>query len=163
MSYQETINESRQKAGAPERRIQRNVSAFLHNVIELVELQAKLLSVDIRDSTNSLKLPVILFAVGFCLFLGMIPVLLGGIGFILYQQLEWSLGASLISVAVIATLISGGLCYTGFKLSASGLGLLRRSQQELKENVAWIKSALVETDSVGLSPGEAAKRRYSRF
>ncbi|HBN79702.1 MAG TPA: hypothetical protein DD473_28540 [Planctomycetaceae bacterium] len=163
MSYQETINQSRQKTGAPERRIQRNVSAFLHNVIELFELQGKLLAVDLRDSTNSLKLPAALLIVGMCLFLGMIPVFLGGLAFYLHQQAEWSLGASLMSVASLATMIAAALCYAGFRLSASGIGLLRRSQEELKENIAWIKSALVETDSVGLSPGEAARRRYSRF
>ncbi len=163
MSNQETINRAALKTGAPEKRIQRNVSAFLHNIIELFELQVKLLTVDLRDASNSLKIPAILLVFGLCLFLGMIPVLLAGLGILLHQQAEWNLGTSLVGVAIVATLIASGLCYAGLKLSMAGISLLQRSQEELKENVAWIKSALVETNSADLSPGEAAKRRYSRF
>jgi hypothetical protein len=105
-----------------------SVSELTSNIIELTELQSQLVMLDVKKSVEKAKLCVILGIVAACLLLASIPVALIALGYLLYEQLEWSMAASV-----------GGVAYA---LVQNGVMTMERSRDELSRNIAWLKSTL---------------------
>ena len=67
-----------------------SVSGLTHDVIELAELQAQLLTSELKKSSQKTRTCLILAIVGFCLLLASIPVALFALAEVLVEQLDWS-------------------------------------------------------------------------
>jgi hypothetical protein len=118
-----------------------SVSDLTHDVIELSELQAKLLILDVKQTSQNARTCLILGAAGACLLLGTVPVALIFLG-----ELLDGLGMSRVAGFGVATLVGIALVATLFGLAwwhvKSGMVSLQRSRDELNRNIAWIKSTL---------------------
>ena len=68
-------------------------SELTHDAIELAELQAQLLALDLKETSESTKVSLTLGVVGTCLLLGSIPVALIALAELLIEQLDWSRAA----------------------------------------------------------------------
>jgi hypothetical protein len=119
-----------------------SVSYLTHDAIELAELQVKLLSVDIKKSTEKTRLCVILAIIGICFLLASIPVGLLALAEVFIEQLDWSQSAALGASTLVGILVSATLAGAAYGILRSGLFTLDRSREELRNNIAWIKSAL---------------------
>ncbi len=119
-----------------------SVTSLTHDVIELTELQVKLLTLDIRKSAEKIRLCVIVAIIGICFLLASIPVALFALAEVFIEQLEWSRYAALGASTLVGVLISAVLGGAAYSIAQSGLFTLDRSREELKNNVAWIKTAL---------------------
>jgi hypothetical protein len=119
-----------------------SVSELTSNVIELTELQSQLLMLDLQKSTQKAKACVIMAVVAACLLLASIPVALIALGYLLHEQLQWSVAGSMGIAALVGFVLCGvvgGIAYTYVK---QGLVTLERSRDELRRNIAWIKTTL---------------------
>lgn len=120
----------------------RSVSGLAHDVIELAELQAQLLALDLRDSGSRAAPPVALLVSAVLLALGSMPVLLLGIGWLLVRQAGWTEGAAFLSVGGGAVLLAAATAWIGSRRLQSAITILTRSTQELSENIQWLKQTL---------------------
>lgn len=119
-----------------------SVSDLTHDVIELSELQARLLSLDAMQSVAKGKVCLIMAIVGTCMLLGTIPVALLTIAALLVEQLEWSYAAAAAVATGIGLLIAAIVLGVAYGYVKKGLTSFDRSREELQRNIAWLKSTL---------------------
>lgn len=118
------------------------VTGLTHDVIELAELQVQLLQLDMRQSFDKARTCVILAVVGACLLLGTIPVALLTLAAVLYEQAGWSIAASAGVAALVGLLVTAAILGVAWSYMNKGMVTLERSRDELRRNVAWLKSTL---------------------
>jgi hypothetical protein len=119
-----------------------SVSGLAHDVIELSELQLRLLRLDVQKSTQKLRICLILAIVGICLLIASIPVALFALAEVFAEQLEWSRSAAFGASALIGVILSAIFAGSAYGVVRSGLFSLERSREELNNNVAWVKTSL---------------------
>lgn len=119
--------------------------------ISLSELQLELLTVDARDAMRESFLPSLLMILGVGLVVGACPVLLLGMSWYLSETTSLSLTGSLLSVALVGILAALALFYFAWKGLRKSIGLLKRSQTELRSNIQWIKKVLSNKNSCDAS------------
>jgi hypothetical protein len=119
-----------------------SMSELTHDVIELAELQAQLLTLDLKSVTRQSRTSILLSVVGICLLVGTVPDLLLAIGEYFVEQHGWTHAAGYGLAAAISILASAVLLGLGWNRFQSGLKSLHRSRDELRRNIAWIKSSL---------------------
>jgi hypothetical protein len=134
-------NGSNGRTAAP-RAVVENLSDFLHDVVTLSELQAKLFVADLKDFRSGATMPAALLGAAAVVALGTVPVLLMAIAWLLidYDVLRpgWAfLAAAGVGLALAALL--GGVGWYAFRRR---LAVLERSQIELERNITWFKSVL---------------------
>jgi len=118
------------------------VRGLAHDAIELAELQAKLLALDVKVASRQARISLILGVVGVCLLLGCIPVALYALAEVFVAQFGWSQAAALAAAAAIGLAASALAGAVAWRRLRSGLASLQRSREELNRNIAWIKSNL---------------------
>jgi hypothetical protein len=134
-----------------------SVSDLTHDVVELTELQAKLLMLDVKKSSRRTRTCLILAIVGICFLLGTIPVALAALAQLLVEQLGWSQAAA-FGVAALAGLVLAGLAAgAAWGIIKSGLMSLERSREEFSRNIDWLKSTLKNR---GQQPAADKPRSY---
>jgi glycerol uptake facilitator-like aquaporin len=117
-------------------------SGLAHDVVELAELQAQLLALDVKNTGRNARAAFVLTVVGASFLLSAISVGLFALAAVLVERLEWSQSAADIVAAVIGVALGGAVLAAAWHLWQSGLSALERSRDELSRNIAWIKSSL---------------------
>jgi hypothetical protein len=130
----------RERAPMPD--VAGSVSGLAHDVIELTELQLRLLQLDVNKSTQKLRVCLILAIVGICLLIASIPVALFALAEVFAEQLDWSRSAAFGASALIGVILSAIFAGAAYGVVRSGLFSLERSREELNNNVAWVKTSL---------------------
>jgi hypothetical protein len=97
---------------------------------------------DVKKSAEKAKLCVILGIVAACLLLASIPVALFALGYLLYEQLQWSMAASMGVAALVGFMLCGIVGGVAYALVQNGVVTMDRSRDELRRNIAWLKSTL---------------------
>lgn len=162
MAYQAQVN-GKAKRQHPGAAFRENVSGLLHDVIELGELQTRLFLVDLNEAKRGSIVPILLGVGSFCLALASVPILLAGLAWALVEYAEWDLAAAFTVTAIVALVVAGCMAWSGWRLMSRALGKLSRSRDELATNVAWIKSALKQRDSLPSSAHDSDGDQYSSF
>ena len=119
-----------------------SVGDLTHDVIELSELQVQLLSLDAKQSMEKARACLVLAVVGACVLLGTIPVALLALAALLIEQLGWSVAAGTAVATFVGLLIAGVVMGVAYSYIKKGLVSFDRSREELRRNVAWLKSTL---------------------
>lgn len=132
-------NGKRQSAAAG---VREGVGELLHDIVSLSELQAQLLAVDARESMQKAQTPIVLLGAGMAVALGAVPVLLLGLAEALVLLLEWERAVAYPLSGLIGIVLGGGLVYAAWKQAEAVIAVFKRSQDELAENIRWIKYAL---------------------
>jgi hypothetical protein len=144
-------------AAAPVNQMTRNVSQLSSDVITLVELQAELLQVDLREWAQGFAKSVVAMVAGLVVLLASMPVLLLSIGYFIAQESDLSLGVSMLIAAGIGILVAGILAGVGVWLLKREQGMLHRFRRELKHNIAWLKQVLSNpTETTAATPTYAS-------
>lgn len=119
-----------------------SVSELTHNAIELAELQAKLFSLDVKETSQNAGISIGLVIGSVCILLGSVPVLLIALALALVELLDWSPAVSYAVAGLVGILISAGIAAAAWTQFRSGMAMMKRSRDELNRNVAWLKSNL---------------------
>jgi len=118
------------------------VGDLLHDVVSLGELQAELLAVDARESVQKAVMPLVLLGIGIAAGLAAFPVLLIALAEGLVLGLSWKPPLAYVVSGLVGAALGGGLVYAAWRQAADVIAVFKRSQDELAENVRWIKYAL---------------------
>lgn len=142
MGDQATVNGSRTDGQDQEEGVVGNITGFANDVATLVELQAKLASLDFQDCASRAKLPLIATAAGALIVLGSVPVVVGGLGLILAEAFRLSNGLGLLIAGGVVILLAGLVAAFSALRAARSLESFRRTREELGRNLLWLKTVL---------------------
>jgi len=117
-------------------------SGLAHDVIEMAELQAQLLSLDVNSTGRNARGAFVLTVVGASFLLSSISVGLFAVAQFLVENLGWSQSAGDFVAALIGIAAGGAVLAGAWYRWQSGLSSLTRSRDELSRNIAWVKSSL---------------------
>lgn len=140
-----------------------NVSGFAHDVTSLVELQVRLLAVDLRDAKRRSGPAIGLVLGGVVLLLGCVPVLLFAAAHVLIEFAGWPASGAYAAAAVTGLVVGGALGYAGWKKLMTAAGTLARSREELTETLQWLKRALKPNGTAGPQQARGYPSSRSRF
>jgi hypothetical protein len=117
-----------------------HATELAHDAITLIELQFKLLYVDIRDVTTRATGGVVLLAAMVALLLGCVPVLLLAAGEGLITAFQWSRPLSYAVVAGSTAVVGVVAGLVTVRRLQRVVSVLARSHSELLKNLEFLKS-----------------------
>ena len=140
MARQETLNAGH--AGS--------VNGVLHgigdlggNVVTLTTLQAQLAAEDLRVSINYARPALIAVAILVPLAFASVTVGLFGLAYWVSVDLVIPLARTLLGVAVGGLILTGIIGYLAMKRLSMSTASFRRSQEEFKRNVEWLRTVML--------------------
>lgn len=142
MVHQAKINE---RSGSPEitpKALARDVGEFAHDVFSLAELQTQLFAADVYECGQRVLVPGLVLLCGVALGLACFPIALVVLALFVIQVLETSYTVGFLVAVVVGAVVSALLCIAGWIQVRNRAAVLRRSQQELVQNLRWIKKVL---------------------
>jgi hypothetical protein len=140
--FESSTIESVKVRPSPPVAVARTASDLVHDVVQLVELQAALFKEDAREGTKKLVKAGLFFAAAACCLVGSIPVLLLTLAYSLIELLDWSYTAALGTAAVTGLLVALAAGLAGKTFWKQFDSAFDRSREELPRNLTWIKRAL---------------------
>jgi len=126
----------------PATKLGRNVSGYVQDIITLVELQLRLLAVDLRDGSKAAGIGVGALAIGILAALGSMPLVFVTISAALIEFAGWSYTLSLGVSALFGLLAGAGAAWFGWKRLLAAGETFGRSKAEAVETLKWIKESL---------------------
>lgn len=116
-----------------------NVFNLTSDLLQLTELQGQMLVLDLKECGTRSLWPGIMLVSGLCLFLGTFPIALAGCVWLLVTQCDLSYGLSILIVSLVSFALSSATMIFAALQMKQAATVLSRSQQELRENMRWIK------------------------
>lgn len=127
----------------------------LSDILDLAELQMQLLSVDSQEARRKVSKALMLASFAVPLSSAMFTVALFGIGYVLHETLEWSLGASMLTASAITALFILILVLVAFNLIRTAATAMQETKSEFVESLRWIKATII-------SPKTSARNQIRR-
>jgi hypothetical protein len=119
-----------------------NVAGVIRDVVELGELQVRLLVNDTKSVVRKSIMPLILMVAAASTLLGAIPIALLALAEALQSEAGLSRLVSLLISAVVAIVLAVVLYYLGRWRLGQSVQQLDSSRQELAQNAAWFKQVM---------------------
>lgn len=129
-------------ASAPARSMSHSVRQLSSDVITLMELQAELLQVDVREWVQSFIRPLVALVAAAIILLATAPVALVSLGYLLAATTELSLWGAMMTAAGVGLGLAAFSAGIGVWLLKRDRRMLHRFSAELRKNVQWLKETL---------------------
>jgi hypothetical protein len=120
----------------------RSVRQLGSDVITLMELQAELFQVDVRQWIRSFIVPLAALLLGAIVLLATAPVALIALGYVLVEEADWPLWGGMLAAAGVGLAIAAVSAGVGVWLLKRDRPALQRFTAELKTNIRWLKDTL---------------------
>ncbi|MBA4105285.1 MAG: hypothetical protein C0485_05970 [Pirellula sp.] len=133
---------SANNASAPARSMGRSVRQLSSDVITLMELQAELLQLDVREWVQSFIRPLAALVAAAIILLATAPVALVSLGYLLAAKTELPLWGAMMTAAGVGLGFAAISAGTGVWLLKRDRRILHRFSTELRKNVHWLKETL---------------------
>lgn len=144
------------------------INRVVRDVADLFELQMQLLSLDGRIAGEKAIRAAVMASVGLAILGSALTTLLIALGYLLHEGLEWSVGLSLLAVAIVATLVAGVFALVAYFAAKRAFAALGETTSEFSQNLKWIKGVIVKPESASRHPNRAesypddSARTYAR-
>jgi len=122
-----------------------NIAEFGNDVAPLAELQAKLATLDFKESTARAIVPLALVVGGIALLLASLPVALLGVAWLVASALSIREGWAALLTAGVAAVVAAILAWVALTRLLASFESFRRSREELVRNISWIRTVLVHS------------------
>ena len=119
------------------------VTEFASDAATLLELQARLAELDLKETAERAAVPLTLVLSAVVLGLAGVPVALLGVADLLALVLKIAPGTAKLITAAGAVGVAGLLLYASLGALTRSVAPLRRSREELWRNLAWIKTVML--------------------
>jgi len=116
--------------------------SFATDIVELGELQSKLLMLDLSAASGRLRSMLAFALVGLAILIGSLPVAMFALAEFLTEQVGWTRFEALAIVAVSGLTLSGVLLVIAWCWMRKSAKMLDRSRQELRQNIKWLETTL---------------------
>lgn len=142
MAGQETLRRHNGPVGRPAKVIRRNLSDLAHDVVTLLELQASLFKLDVKDTAVRAILPAVVLAGGLFMLIACLTVGLVAMGYLLVEQGGLSFAVSFGMAGLTGAILGGVLLAAGWLRLRQGFQTVSRSREEFARNLNWFKQVL---------------------
>lgn len=122
-----------------------NVAGIASDAASLAELQVQLAKADLDAVAEKSKVPMVLAALGGSLLIGSMPVLTFALASLLTSQTGMAPWLSQLLVGSLSTLLAVATIVVAIVGLTRAAKPLDRSFQELRNNLAWLRSAVGKT------------------
>lgn len=123
--------------------MQSSITKVIRDIIDLIELQFQLFSIDAQKAKRASTRAAV-FAVGAAALLTpAVTVLLLGLGVLIGELTQWTIGVSVLVVGAISCVIVGVMAMVALHTLGRVSGAMNESKSELVENLKWLKATLV--------------------
>jgi uncharacterized membrane protein YqjE len=129
-------------SSAPSRSMGRSVRQLGSDVITLMELQAALFQIDVREWIQSFIRPLIALVAAAIILLATAPVALASLGYLLAATTELPLWGAMMTAAGVGMGLAALSAGIGVWLLKRDRRILHRFSAELRKNVQWLKETL---------------------
>jgi len=136
-------------AETPPQAVARSSMEFLHDLITLGELQAKLLLLDAQEGLTRLAIWAGVLAVGALLALACFPVCLAVIALWIAELGGLSTAQAFTISLLLGLIVAAAMIGAGIYTIRSRATFLQRSWTEWRQNVRWVKETLRRLSSSG--------------
>jgi hypothetical protein len=119
-----------------------NVAGFGEDLLNLAELQTRLVTLELRQNLDIVKTRGAVIAISLVVAVAALPVGLIGIGELLVSEIGWKRGYALLGVSAVSILGAGiamAVATLAFRRNRIGFPL---SREELARNVNWVRTVL---------------------
>src|SRR6056297_2001825 len=127
-------------------------SKVFRDILDLVELQVQLLSVDAQKAKRLFSRATTYGAVAAVLVLPVVTTLLVGLGLLVAELTPLSSGAALLIVGLCVGVVMGVFALIAIKMVGRVASSMDESKLELVENLKWLKATM-------LNPSTAPRNR----
>jgi uncharacterized membrane protein YqjE len=122
--------------------ISQDVGELTDGLINLVELQAQLFSVDMRECSRKSRIPLGFVLIGLGIGGACFPIMLIAVALMLVQDFDFSYAAAFAMTAGGGAIASALMCTIGWIRIRKHAAILQRSRRELVRNFSWIKKVV---------------------
>ena len=129
-----------------------SLAEFGNDIASLVELQAKLALLDLKESTTRTTTPLAGIVLGVVVALASVPVALLGVAHLVAAALTLGLGWAMLLTAGVALALGATVAALALPRLVRSFDSFQRSREEFNRNVSWIRTVL-------LYSGRAVPRR----
>jgi len=130
---------------APATAVVNNLADLSNNIATLAELQANLALIDLKQSVGHAARPAGVLAAALTLLLGSVPVLLAGVAQLIDQYTRIGPGWARLLVAGVAITLAVVIGALAASRVGRSFATFERSREELKRNIAWVKTVLAHS------------------
>ena len=127
---------------SPISELQSSTRKLVHDTVELAELQLQLFAADGREMARKSAPPLFLMAAGVTVAISGLPLLLAALASALIEYASFPIWLAMITSTVAGLGIGGVAVAVGIKWLQPQLTIWRRSADELKKNVDFLKGSL---------------------
>jgi Putative Actinobacterial Holin-X, holin superfamily III len=119
-----------------------NVAEFGENLLNLAELQARLVALELKQDVQTVKINAPVILGGAVLGIAGLPIVLAGIAELLVSELGMRRGFALLGVAVVVLAIAGAsIAFAAIRLRRSVVGF-PLTTEEFTRNLNWVRTIL---------------------
>jgi len=122
--------------------MRRSVSQLGSDVLTLMELQAELLQVDVKEWVSGVVKSMIAMVAALVLLLASTPILLVALGYALNDATDLPIAACMFIAAGTGILLAAICAGLGVWLLKRDIGVLHRFSTELRHNIRWLRQVL---------------------
>lgn len=134
-----------QKVNGDERvPLSRNLAALARDLARMADLQLQLLSLDIKQFWSGARTGLFVLCLAGITVLGAIPVLLFGVAGLLERFAELTPEIARLIVGSVILLVGAVTMWFSLRRIGRAAASLKRSQDEMSENLKWIRDALYQ-------------------
>lgn len=138
---------------SPINELQSSTRQLAHDAVELAELQLQLFAADGREMARKSAPPLALMVAGITIAISGLPLLLAGLASALVELAGFPIWLAMISSTVAGLAIGGVAVVVGVKWLRPQLTIWKRSTDELKRNVDFLKGSLSSPRPDDRDPG----------
>jgi hypothetical protein len=128
--------------GSPEERLVGGLSDVTNDVATLVELQAKLAWLDLKQAIAHARVSAVLVVLGLVMINAALPVILLGAAAVVASVLKIGTGSAMLLTGGVVALVAAVVVAVAAPRIAPSFRGFRRSSEELSRNIAWIRTVL---------------------
>jgi hypothetical protein len=122
--------------------MERSLRSLLQDALQLVDLQLQLFNLDLSELWGRAKIAAALCIMASVAMVAALPVLLLSFAEELRAVTNWSSAGALAVVSGTTLALGAAALFWSLRQLTHAGASLARSQQELKENMAWLRSML---------------------
>ena len=130
------------QATAPAPSIGSGVGKLASEVLTLLELQWRLLVIDVKQGTVKVKTALLLCIVGVSFAGAAVAMGLGGLGLGVAALMAWPIWAGFCVAAVFGAIMAAAMLLGAVKFFQETGNVFQRSQDEFSRNIATFKNTL---------------------
>ncbi len=120
-----------------------SIADFGNDMATLFELQAKLAALDLKESKDRALFPLYVVVAAVVVVLASLPIVLLGVADLIATALHIAPGWARLLTGLASLALAGLIGFLSVKEIGRSLAPLRRTNEELVRNLAWVRTVLV--------------------